>query len=59
VKNLRLRKPVGGRPKKLTPSEKEMVRTLLADPKTEVTAIAKQFGVSRSTIYRAASANRK
>lgn len=48
----RKRGRVGGRPKNLSEAEKGIVKTLLADPNNEVTAIAKQFGVSRSTIYR-------
>ena len=52
LKAARKRGRVGGRPKKLSEAEKAMVKTLLADPQNEVTAIAKQFGVSRSTIYR-------
>ena len=52
LKAARKRGRVGGRPKKLTDTEKAMVKTLLQDPATEVTAIAKRFSVSRSTIYR-------
>ena len=52
LKAARKRGRVGGRPKKLSEAEKAMVKTLLADPKNEVAAIARQFGVSRSTIYR-------
>jgi DNA invertase Pin-like site-specific DNA recombinase len=54
LKAARKRGRVGGRPKKLSPSERAMVKTLLEDPKTEVSAVARQFGVSRSTIYRVA-----
>lgn len=58
LKAARKRGRVGGRPKKLSEAEKAMVKTLLADPKNEVAAIARQFGVSRSTIYRAGLASR-
>jgi len=52
LKAARKRGRVGGRPKKLSDAEKAMVRTLRQDPANEITAIAKRFDVSRSTIYR-------
>ena len=44
--------PVTRKREKLTDREKAMVRTLMADPKNSVQDIAKQFGVSRSMLYR-------
>lgn len=52
IQAARKRGRVGGRPKKLSATEETMLKTLLADPNTNVTDIAKQFGVSRATIYR-------
>lgn len=43
----------GGRPKKLNPQQIRQIRILLADPEGEsVEAIAQQYGVDRSTLYR-------
>lgn len=52
VEAARARGKKGGRPQKLNDREKAMVRTLMADPKNSVQDIAKQFGVSRSMLYR-------
>lgn len=52
LKAARKRGRVGGRPEKLSAGEKEMVKTLLADPSTNVSEVAKRFGVSRATVYR-------
>ncbi len=49
----------GGRPEKLTAREKEMVCTLMADNKNSVTEIAKQFGVSRTMLYRIVNESKK
>jgi DNA invertase Pin-like site-specific DNA recombinase len=48
----RTRGRTGGRPEKLSGKEKEMVKTLMKDPKNSATAIANQFKVSRGTIYK-------
>ena len=53
LKAARKRGRVGGRPKKLSASEKEVVKRLVGDGETPVVDIAKQFNVSRATIYRA------
>lgn len=47
----RARGRMGGRPQKLKASEKAMIRQLMSDRQNSATAIAKQFGVSRATIY--------
>lgn len=47
----RARGRMGGRPQKLKESEKQMIRQLMSDRQNSATAIAKQFGVSRATIY--------
>ncbi len=52
VEAARARGRKGGRPQKLNDREKAMVRTLMADSKNSVQDIAKQFGVSRSMLYR-------
>jgi DNA invertase Pin-like site-specific DNA recombinase len=52
LKAARARGRRGGRPKKLTDKEKAMAKTLMADPSNDVTEVAKQFGVHRSTLYR-------
>lgn len=49
----------GGRPEKLSGREKEMILTLMADTKNSVTEIAKQFGVSRSMLYRIVNESKK
>jgi DNA invertase Pin-like site-specific DNA recombinase len=43
----------GGRKPKLDASQIAAAKVLLADPSTQVTAVAKMLGVSRSTLYRA------
>lgn len=47
----RARGRMGGRPQKLKESEKQMIRQLMSDRQNSATTIAKQFGVSRATIY--------
>lgn len=47
----RARGRVGGRPSKLTAKQVREIRLLLADPKAVVADIAKQYGVSRTTLY--------
>jgi DNA invertase Pin-like site-specific DNA recombinase len=47
----RARGRVGGRPVKLTDKHIREIKLLLADPKAVVTDIAKQYGVSRATLY--------
>ena len=44
----------GGRPPKLTGKDLAMAKSLMADRTTDVTEIAKRFGVNRSTLYRVA-----
>jgi len=48
----------GGRPTKLSESEIAMAKSLIKANEIPVTKIAKQFGVSRTTLYRVTSANR-
>ncbi|MBN9070278.1 MAG: Hin recombinase [Rhizobiales bacterium] len=48
----RARGRVGGRPAKLTARDVRRIRLLLADPETTVTALARDYGVSRTTLYR-------
>lgn len=48
----RARGRVGGRPAKLQGKDLAMAKALMADKSSDVTAIAKQFGVSRTTLYR-------
>lgn len=45
---------MGGRPEKLKESEKQMIRQLMSDRQNSATKIAKQFGVSRVTVYNVA-----
>ena len=45
---------LGGRPEKLTDSEKQMIRQLMSDRHSSATEIAKRFSVSRATIYKVA-----
>ncbi len=52
LKAARARGRHGGRPKKLTDKEKAMAKSLMADPSNDVTEVAKQFKVHRSTLYR-------
>jgi len=47
----RARGRVGGRPTKLTDKHIREIKLLLADPAARVTDIAKQYGVSRATLY--------
>ena len=47
----RARGRVGGRPAKLTDKQVREIRLLLADPAAVVADIAKQYGVSRTTLY--------
>jgi DNA invertase Pin-like site-specific DNA recombinase len=47
----RARGRMGGRPQKLKESEKQMIRQLMSDRQNSASTIAKQFGVSRATIY--------
>lgn len=47
----RVRGRNGGRPNKLSESEKNMIRKLMSDRQTSATEIARKFGVSRATIY--------
>jgi uncharacterized membrane protein len=53
----RARGRVGGKPQKLTTDERTIVRTLMADPNTDVMDIAKRFGISRATLYRILKSN--
>ena len=48
----RARGRMGGRPEKLKASEKQMIRQLMGDRQNSATKIAKQFGVSRATVYK-------
>ncbi|MFP6812782.1 MAG: helix-turn-helix domain-containing protein [Moraxella sp.] len=50
----RARGRMGGRPEKLKESEKQMIRQLMSDRQNSATKIAKQFGVSRATVYKVA-----
>lgn len=52
LKAARARGRNGGRPKKLTGKNLAMAQSLMQDKTNTVNAIAKQFGVSRSTLYR-------
>lgn len=45
---------MGGRFEKLTDSEKQMIRQLMSDSQNSATNIAKQFAVSRATVYKVA-----
>jgi DNA invertase Pin-like site-specific DNA recombinase len=42
----------GGRPKAMSEQQVTMARTLLNDPKTNVSEVCRTLGVSRSTLYR-------
>ena len=53
----RARGRMGGRPEKLKESEKQMIRQLMSDRQNSATKIAKQFGVSRATVYKVAKKN--
>ena len=48
----RARGRMGGRSEKLKESEKQMIRKLMSDRQNSATKIAKQFGVSRATVYK-------
>lgn len=48
----RARGRVGGRKEVLDEQQKKEIRALLADPTIQVTAVAKRYGVSRTTLYR-------
>ena len=50
----RARGRMGGRPEKLKDSEKQMIRQLMTDRHNSANDIAKQFGVSRATVYNVA-----
>jgi DNA invertase Pin-like site-specific DNA recombinase len=52
LKAARARGKVGGRPRRLSAKDREMVATLMADKKNNVGEIAARFGVSRATLYR-------
>lgn len=47
---------IGGRPSKLTGKDLTMAKDLMANKDNDVTEIAKKFGVSRATLYRASKA---
>jgi DNA invertase Pin-like site-specific DNA recombinase len=48
----RARGRVGGRPASLTKDQIAIAKAALSDPNVQVTNVAKQLGVSRSTLYR-------
>jgi DNA invertase Pin-like site-specific DNA recombinase len=48
----RARGRLGGRPKKITPDQLVMARTLMTNPNLTMEQIAKQLGVGKSTLYR-------
>jgi DNA invertase Pin-like site-specific DNA recombinase len=54
LKSARARGNSGGRPRKLQGKELAMATTLMADRDNDVTEVAKQFNVHRSTLYRRA-----
>ena len=54
LSSARARGRLGGRPEKLTDSEKQMIRQLMSDRHSSATEIAKRFSVSRATIYKVA-----
>jgi DNA invertase Pin-like site-specific DNA recombinase len=54
LKAARARGKRGGRPQKLQGKELAMAQSLMADPSNDVTEVAKQFRVHRSTLYRRA-----
>lgn len=51
LKAARARGRVGGRPAKLSDKQVREIKLLLADPAAVVSDIAKQYGVSRTTLY--------
>ena len=48
----RARGRVGGRKPKLDAKQIRQIKTLLCDPKTSVADLARDYGVSRTTIYK-------
>jgi DNA invertase Pin-like site-specific DNA recombinase len=52
LKSARARGNSGGRPRKLQGKELAMATSLLVNRDNDVTEVAKQFGVHRSTLYR-------
>lgn len=48
----RARGKLGGRPKKITPDQLVMARTLMTNPDLTMEQIARQLGVGKSTLYR-------
>lgn len=48
----RARGRVGGRPAKLTEKHIREIKALMADPKSQVSELAKRYGVSRTTLYK-------
>ncbi|MHB9118333.1 MAG: recombinase family protein [Burkholderiales bacterium] len=58
LKSARARGRVGGRKKKLSSTEMDMVRALVNAREHTIQEIAAQFGVSRNTIYRVAPASK-
>ncbi len=59
LKAARARGKSGGRPQKITGKDAEMAKVLMADRNNDVGAIAKRFGVHRSTLYRLAKIESK
>jgi len=43
---------VGGRPAKLTEKHIREIKALMADPKCQVSELAKRYGVSKTTLYK-------
>ena len=54
LKSARARGRVGGRPAKVSESDKRMIKALLDDKSNEPMAIAKRFKISKSSMYRVA-----
>ncbi|MGP6192139.1 MAG: recombinase family protein [Vulcanimicrobiaceae bacterium] len=52
LKAARARGRLGGRPQKLSPKDKQQIRTLLKSPQVRVKDVAARFGVSVSTLYK-------
>ena len=59
LKAARARGKSSGRPRKLQGKELAMATTLMADRDNDITEVAKQFGVHRSTLYRRAKKTRQ
>lgn len=55
LESARKRGRVGGRRPKLNASQREAVRKMMKDPATSVSKVAKDFGVSRATLYNIAN----